>query len=222
VTAYVLRPAPVAPSGAVVFIPGLGNRTSMVPGWKDAGLPVTALVRRRPQDDLDLTERGAEIARLIADAGLDEVTLLGHSLGGLVAFETARHLADRVARVVVVAQYPPHVMHRYTDEEIEASALPELEAGLAPELREVPDFVDVARSIWRSDLRAVARYRTDATISVPLRAVGARSDGKSREGPLLAEWARYTERPVETVVVDGGHNDIETLSASGLRTWMGS
>lgn len=71
-----------------VTLPGLGERADEATPTTDLDAYVT-----------DLTDR-------IADDGLDEVILVGHSYGGIVASGVADRIAERLARLVYVDAGP--------------------------------------------------------------------------------------------------------------------
>ena len=62
---------------------------------------------------------GQDVAAVVEELGLEQVVLLGHSMGGPVVVEAARLLGDRVKLIVGVDTFND-VEARYSEEEIEA------------------------------------------------------------------------------------------------------
>ena len=54
------------------------------------------------RSDWSMTSFGTDVAAVVEQEGLDEVVLVGHSMGGSVVLEAARQLGDRVALIVGV------------------------------------------------------------------------------------------------------------------------
>jgi pimeloyl-ACP methyl ester carboxylesterase len=87
------------------------------------GVPVVApdLTSRRPhqtgQEPATLTTAADELAESIRGHGLERPVLVGHSLGGLLVWETCRRLAGRVAGLVMVAAEVPEQGRSWLDEQ---------------------------------------------------------------------------------------------------------
>ena len=74
---------------------------------------------RSPHDDImNWNVMAADVRELIDDLDLDEVILLGHSMGGKVAMQFATTYPERVDKLIVVDMapkaYPPHHSHVIT------------------------------------------------------------------------------------------------------------
>lgn len=168
---------------------------------------------RRPGEDAALAALAADAAEAVAEAATGPLVLLGHSMGGLVAYEMAVRLGRRSRSpllLVVSASRPPgwpaiteaEVLGR-TDEQWRAEVLAQ---GIVDEemidARRVLDFV-VPR--LRADCLMVARYRPSAErVSCPLLAIGGNADVLAPPG-LLARWAAHTSRDFLTKRYSGGH-----------------
>jgi esterase len=68
---------------------------------------------RSPHDpEMNFQVMADDILELMDDLGLDQATLLGHSMGGKVAMHIALHHPDRISRLIVAdiapKLYPPH------------------------------------------------------------------------------------------------------------------
>jgi pimeloyl-ACP methyl ester carboxylesterase len=85
---------------------------------------------------------GADVAAVVERLDLDDVVLIGHSMGGPVVVEAARLLGDRVIGVVGVDTFTD-VSQRYTQEEIE---------GFLQPFRD--DFAEATRGLVRGAMFA--------------------------------------------------------------------
>ncbi|MFC9270351.1 thioesterase II family protein [Streptomyces zhihengii] len=143
------------------------------------------------------------------------LVLFGHSLGAIVAHETARALEQRGVppRWVGVSGRgaPGHeVLTRLPDPGSEdAELLGRLRemGGMPQQLDAVPDFRDRFLRLVRSDLRAVAGYRPDAhrtPMAAPVTVFAATHDSWA---PMVAmsPWARQTRSRFTERVYPGGH-----------------
>ncbi|MEV5483484.1 MULTISPECIES: thioesterase II family protein [Streptomyces] len=182
--------------------PGIRVEAVQYPGRQDrAG--------ERPIEDL--TVLAEHIARQVAAGGHPAPVLFGHSMGALLAFETARCLeaAHGVSPgLLIVSGMPPPTR-------LPSVALgdgPEILADLArlrgidPGLLRNPELQEMILPALRSDHRAVDSYRPapDATVGCPI------SVFTGSEDPLLDEraacaWAHHTRRAFRLRVFPGGH-----------------
>jgi pimeloyl-ACP methyl ester carboxylesterase len=111
---------------------------------------------------------GQDVAAVVEKHGLEQVVLVGHSMGGLVAVEAARLLSDRVT-VVVGADTFGDVSGRISEEQIEAFIQPFL-----------ADFSEATRGLVRnqffvptSDSALIERIAEDMASAPPGVGVGA-------------------------------------------------
>jgi surfactin synthase thioesterase subunit len=219
---YALRPD-VPARGAVVYVAGIGGRTNFVRDWlcPDASRPVCAAVWKRPGEPGSLPGRGRELVAALCEQQVEDVVLLGHSMGALVAFEAAVYAPELVTALVMVAQYPPHAMRRYSQSELETnSVLADLAAALPPELASSREFVDVMRGVWKGEYRMIDEYQVSGPAKMPITVVGATGDSSSCDAGILREWDRYSTGAVTVLTVPGQHDFIEELSAAGLRNLL--
>jgi non-heme chloroperoxidase len=85
--------------------------------FAEAGCRVVAFDRRghgrsdQPQGGYDADTLADDLARVIAACGLEDVTLIGHSMGCLEILRyLARHGAQRVARIILVGTTTPSML----------------------------------------------------------------------------------------------------------------
>lgn len=147
--------------------------------------------------------------------GSAPLALFGHSLGAVVAHETARLLEEDGAAPAwlgVSGRAAPG--HRVSDG-LPDTDLPDdelmrrltLMGGMHPRIDELPDFRVRFLHLVRNDLRAVAGYRPDLArppLGIPLTAFGATDDHVAPPGTLHG-WVAQTRARFERLVFDGGH-----------------
>lgn len=99
---------------------------------------------------------GADLAALVDELGIDKVSLLGWSSGGLVALASARYLAGRLAGVVTVAGLPP--VEAYVDSTVRGALGP----------NRLP-FVELAADVPAAELASeMAPYMVPAPLTAQL------------------------------------------------------
>ncbi|MEU1519796.1 alpha/beta fold hydrolase [Streptomyces sp. NPDC005811] len=159
----------------------------------------------------ELAAGAAEAVRAVADGPF---LLFGHSLGAVVAFETARLLRGH-----------PHLRHLIASGCSAPSLLPtrrvvetaRLEGktfteavgffgGLPPEVVADEELAQLLLPALRADFRMVAGYRylPAPPLDIPVTLVNGRDDPHV-DAAALRPWARESVRPPELHWVDGGH-----------------
>lgn len=140
--------------------------------------------------------------------------LFGHSLGGLVAFEVARHLrladAPPPSALVIAATPPPHLnrpvrrLHDGSDEDLIAE-LRKLD-GTPSEVLADRELLGLLLPILRADLAVMEtyEYRLDRPLACAIVAVGAEDDWLVSPS-CLPDWGRHTTASVSVTVLPGDH-----------------
>ncbi len=138
--------------------------------------------------------------------------LLGHSMGALAAFETARRLEERgtVARLFVSAARPP--AQDWEEPDLDALGDDELVAGLrrlggVPEaLLRDPEILGEVLRVLRADHRPLRRYHCDAgpVLKTPVTVLLAAEDPKNTLAQMT-DWALCTTGAYDVETIDGGH-----------------
>ncbi|TMR04966.1 hypothetical protein ETD83_07530 [Actinomadura soli] len=168
--------------------------------------------RRAEPFAADIAALAAGTADALAPCADRPLFLLGHSLGALVAFETARLLEQRggAARVFVSAARPPSADW----EEPDLDAIPD--DGLADGLRHLggvpeallrePDFLAEVLRMMRGDHRLLRRYRCseDTVLATPLTVLLASADPKNTL-EQVQPWTRHTTVDHSVEIHSGGH-----------------
>ncbi|MFF3752723.1 thioesterase II family protein [Streptomyces sp. NPDC002018] len=167
--------------------------------------------RETPADDIvRLAERIAEGLR-----GADDrpYALFGHSMGALVAYETARALerwgAPLPIRLFLSGRgapgpYPnPHDL--LADDQAILAAVRSL-GGTGAAVLDDPELVEMALPALRADYRALAsyRWRPGGPLDIPVTALTGRDDTVV---PVTesARWEEFTRAGCELKVFPGGH-----------------
>jgi surfactin synthase thioesterase subunit len=156
----------------------------------------------------------------LVDALVDEIdtsrpyAFFGHSLGALVAYETALELRRRGApgpqRLCLSAYGAPHLhrpgppVHLLSGPELIAAI--EREYGPLPaELRQDPELYDLILTGLRADLAIAAAYRPrrEEPLACPLTVLGGADDEETPQ--RLAAWSRYSAASTDLRLFAGDH-----------------
>lgn len=170
---------------------------------------------RLRQPPLERMEPLAELLAKEIGPFLDRpYALFGHSLGGLIAFEVARHLRAEDAppplALVVAATPPPHSsrparrLHEGSEEELIAE-LRKLN-GTPAEVLANRELLHLLLPIVRADLAVMEtyEYRPDRPLECAIVAVGAEED-RLVSPARLSDWGRHTTARASVVMLPGDH-----------------
>ncbi|CAM01912.1 medium-chain acyl-[acyl-carrier-protein] hydrolase [Saccharopolyspora erythraea NRRL 2338] len=138
--------------------------------------------------------------------------VLGHSMGTLVAFETARLLEQRagVARLFASAARPP--AQDWEEPDLDPLGDNDIVAelrrlgGIPEPLLKDEDIVGEALRLLRADHRALLRYvcTPETALSIPITVLLADADPKNTL-EQMREWAQHTTAELTVEVLSGGH-----------------
>lgn len=161
----------------------------------------------------DLVAMAGEIAEAVKSLTDRPTVLFGHSMGAVVAYETARALeADgtRPAHLFVSGARAGHLVRRDAraagaNEESVIAALMEL-GGTDAELLDHPMFRELILPYVQADFRLLGGYehRAGALLGCPVTAVAGVSDPRVT-AEQAAEWANVTKGAFQQRMVPGGH-----------------
>ncbi|MEV5844751.1 alpha/beta fold hydrolase [Streptomyces sp. NPDC051985] len=161
----------------------------------------------------DLVAMAGEIAEAVRPLTDRPTVLFGHSMGAVVAYETARALeaaGSRPAHLFVSGARAGHLVRRDAraagkNEETVITALQEL-GGTDTELLDHPMFRELILPYVQADFRMLGGYehRAGALLDCPVTAVAGMSDPRVT-AEQAAQWAQVTEGPFRRFMVPGGH-----------------
>jgi surfactin synthase thioesterase subunit len=143
--------------------------------------------------------------------------LLGHSLGGLVAFELARELRRRrrpePSRLWVAACGAPEAHRSRTQDRSDAELLELIRTlGATPEsVLDHPELVNILLPAMRADFRILDSYcyRVEDPLGFPIDCLGGEGDTRvSRHA--LDEWRGQTRGEFSLTMFAGGHFFLQT------------
>ncbi|KUN95452.1 thioesterase II family protein [Streptomyces caeruleatus] len=215
------QPRPRARTRLYCF-PHAGGAASTFHGWPGLLPETVELVavqypgrQDRYQDPMpdSIPELAEEIVRRI-EAPFDRPTaFFGHSMGAMVAFETARRLQPRfpsplAALFVSACKAPAEREPRglsFEEDELRAY-LRELGGEGARALEEDEELWQLAYPVLSGDLRVIDKYEyaAGAPLTCPLIALGGDRDPSVTPADLEL-WRDYAIGGAEVHVLDGGH-----------------
>lgn len=140
--------------------------------------------------------------------------LLGHSLGGSVAFELARRMqaaGQAPVLLIVSARRPPHVPRVHTPighlpEAAFLDAIDRRYGGIPAQVRAIPELMQMMLPALRADLQASEDYLASAEpqLTCPVQAwVGTTDKAIDLEG--MRAWQAVTTGPFTALATPGGH-----------------
>jgi medium-chain acyl-[acyl-carrier-protein] hydrolase len=212
------------PAAAVLFcFPYAGSGGMSFRRWA-RGLPPTLNVcpveypgrgaRWRETPCARVDELAAEIGEAIARMAPRRFAFYGHSLGGLVAFETVRHLrrhgGPSPTHLVVSGTGAPHMpnpnplIHQRADADLLAALL--RYNGVPPLVAQSPELLNHLLPVVRADLAAFETYRyvEEPPLDCPLVAYGGLDDAWVRRDRLEG-WERHTSASFRLRMFPGEH-----------------
>ncbi|MFE5772443.1 thioesterase II family protein [Streptomyces sp. NPDC056485] len=220
------QPSPDAPHRLVCFPHAGGAATYWFPTAQALAPEVDVLAVQYPGRQDRRGEPCVESIETLADHAAEEVlawsdrpvTLFGHSMGAMVAFETARRLEERgrpAAGLVVSGMRAPSRARggsgraqaaeaAETEEELVAGIL-RLQ-GTDAAVLEDPELVRMILPTIRSDYRAAEsyRWRPGPPLRTPIAVLTGTEDPHVERGQAAA-WREHTAGPFSLTVFPGGH-----------------
>ena len=204
---------PYAGGGPAVFGKWYGELPNHLEGWV-AHYPGRGSRNNEPPIKrlITLVENLAQAMQPLLDKPF---AFFGHSLGGLVSFELARHLRQnnlpQPTMLFISACGAPQILdphppiHTLPDSEF-LKALERLD-GIPPEFLQDPDILKLFLPALRADFELIESYHYDSTeppLDCPINAFGGLDDPRvSRD--RLEGWASQTTSRFESQYFSGDH-----------------
>ncbi len=162
-----------------------------------------------------IEEVAEDISEDIEKQCKSDYIIYGHSMGCLVALETAFILEKKNAplpkAIIVAATRPPHLM--YKDKLLENLSKDELMKEIAslgqmePEVFEYPELYELVSDIMYADIQMLSSYKRrpeNGKIHIPVLALtGLKDDEAPPED--MEEWKLYVESDFELHTFEGDH-----------------
>ncbi|KPI20809.1 Oleoyl-(acyl-carrier-protein) hydrolase [Actinobacteria bacterium OK074] len=173
--------------------------------------------RRAEPQIRDITTLADSLARVLEPWWGKPPAFFGHSMGAVVAYETARRLVASTgsgpAALFVSGRRAPSTarderLHLADDRTLVAEIV--RQGGTPPALLSDPELIGMILPTLRGDYRAIERYRhrplapVDARIEVPVTVLVGDQDPKVTAAEARA-WATHTTGPTEVLTFGGGH-----------------
>jgi pyochelin biosynthetic protein PchC len=217
------RPRPAATRRIVCFGPA-GGGPSFYRKWPEFLPADTELIAiNLPGREARLAEppahsiegSAAMVARALADEPWRPTILFGHSMGALIAYETAhvlraRDASQQLALVVSGREAPDRVMGDRAFLRLPDAAFLEYVAnrygGIPIEVMQEPELRELVVPPLRADFAAVAAYREPSRPALDLPLVILSGVDDHQTSPDQVEgWRSRSSRPVRESSFPGGH-----------------
>ena len=213
------------PKARFFLFPYAGGGPRVFHGWNEH-LPRDVDVRalQLPGRDLRHREAGIDSVGALVEAIIAAsqplftqvpFAFFGYSLGGLVAFETARMLRKlslpQPRRLIVAASIAPHrpqarspLVHQMSNDELVA----ELRRfkGTPEIVLQTPDLLELLLPVIRADFSVLETYQheTQQPLEIPISAFGGLAD-EEVSPEALADWSEHTSAGFQMRFLPGDH-----------------
>jgi len=168
--------------------------------------------RRLAEPPLDSMKAVVEEVRALVDVQSRDPgwVLFGHSMGGLVAWELARHLEPRLLAVSGARSPDDPVVDTELVTLDDRGLMSEMRTrfgGFPPEVDDYPELIELSLDTLRADLVALAAYRAESVepLDIPIVAFRGASDTVCSRGEV-GRWDRCTNRAFRMREFPGGHH----------------
>ena len=215
-------PTRIAPMTDLICFPGAGAGASVFLPWVNrvpafAAVLACQLPGRENRIDEPLASSLADAADNVAAAYLAArparrpFVLFGHSMGGMLAFEVGRRLADkgRIASAMILsASAPPNIVRKNTV--IDDAALRDLLIGYDPDNRRITGNAELYAAlapVISSDIAMLRRHQLNAGTPPLDLSVHLMSGAADTIVPVgsVARWADFFLGETTHHEIEGGH-----------------
>lgn len=169
--------------------------------------------RRAEPQIQDIDTAAESLARVLEPWWGEPPAFFGHSMGAVVAYETARLLAASTgvgpAALFASGRRAPSTsrderLHLADDRALVAEIV--RQGGTPPQLLIEPELIEMILPTLRGDYRAIEsyRHRPGAPVECPVTVLVGTEDPKVTADEARA-WEGHTSGPTEVLPFDGGH-----------------
>ena len=189
-----------------------------------------ALSDERPVSDLRLLSR--QIATLVTLQTDVPFAFFGHSMGAMLAFETARELRRRGAKLPVhLFLSACHAAHRFGEGRITVEDMNDEEfirhlsrlAGTPATILDDQRLMETLLPMLKADFMALDRWRyvADRPLQIPITAIHGREDTEV-QADGVCDWQRHTNTKFNFTTVAGNHFFIQNSKQAVVRLIVNS
>ncbi len=169
-------------------------------GWYNALSPVS------------LYEVAQDLVSIIKKLDYRKVILFGHSMGALIAYETARYLEGSLVHLIVSGHVAPHIhlpnlmRHKLDDKEL-INIMMNL-SGTSKEVLENEELMELILPSIRQDFMLCDTYHFQENepklLKLPITALGGVDDSRMHKEGMQA-WSEYTAINFQYYQYTGNH-----------------
>lgn len=162
-----------------------------------------------------IEEAAEDVSNLIINDTKDDYVIFGHSMGCLVALETAFALERKNAKlpkaIIVASTRPPHLL--YKDKPLGDLSKKDLMKEIIslgqfdPEILECEELCEMIADVMYADVQMFSKYTRsfeNGTLDIPILAMTAVSDDEAPKEDM-EEWQKYTRGDFRFNLFEGGH-----------------
>lgn len=205
----------------LVCFPFAGGGASAYNGWKKNLDDIVGVcpVQLPGREDRIMEHPYQDMEQLIEDVVAElgkvedeKIYLMGHSMGGKIAYEVAKKLEEKekpVEMLMVSGSRVPHIpesnpIYHLPDSQF-ISELKRFE-GMPEEIMENKELMNFFLPMLRADFEMDETYYTQDTVSLkcPIVALGGSLDAEANEEDI-SMWKDYTTGTFEYKIFEGGH-----------------
>lgn len=151
------------------------------------------------------TDMAKAIAQEINASTDKQVILLGYSMGGCIAFETARYLNTDPVAIYLCASCPPTTNTRYLlDDEALAHEVEKI-GGIDKKLLHDDEMRRLILNLMRNDFKIIDTYKPKPITTKSAVHIWAGKHDPHVPPDKAANWQTYLPQPAKTTLVRGDH-----------------